>query len=373
MVRRDRPPRFADDDRVLDAARVADVADAVDDVARVLRERVVHRRLVVGAAAVVIDAEAAADVDVLQAGAHLLQLRVDVRQLGDRVLDAADVLQLAARMAVHELQAVLHATLLEHGEQLEDLGDEQPELALLAGRFAPAAGAFARELDAHAHARPDAVLVRVLEDQLQLAEVLDHRDDRAAELGREDHRLDVAVVLEAVADDQPLGFAFGERHHGQQLRLRADLEAEAEIAAIAVDFLDDQPLLVDLDREHRAVAALVFVLGDGRGEGVAQARQAVAQDVREAHDDGRREVARREPGDDLVQVDLTAVRPVRPHHGMPRGIDAEVTVAPGVDAVQVEGVLDAPGAEARLACGVFHCVGRSTRGRREAGKKRGAR
>ena len=69
-----------------------------------------------------------------------------------------------------------------------------------------------------------------LQDQLQLGEVLDHRDDRAAELGGEDHRLDVAVVLEAVADDQALGRVLGHRHHREQLGLGADFEAEAEFA-----------------------------------------------------------------------------------------------------------------------------------------------
>ena len=179
---------------MLDAPRIADAADAIDHVARVLRQRVVHRRFVIGAAAVVIDTEPAADVDVLQSGTHLLELGVDVRELGDRILDAPDVLQLAARMAVHELQAVFHALFLERAEQLEDLGDEQAELAFLARGFAPAAGAFAGELHAHAEAWAHVVLLRVLQDQAQFAEILDDGNDRAAELGREDHRLDVAVV-----------------------------------------------------------------------------------------------------------------------------------------------------------------------------------
>ena len=94
----------------------------------------------------------------LQAGAHQLELGIHVRELVDRVLDAADVLQLAARMAVHELQAVEHLVLLERVDELEDLADEQPELGFLARGVAPAPGAFARELDAHADARPHLVL-----------------------------------------------------------------------------------------------------------------------------------------------------------------------------------------------------------------------
>ena len=271
------------------------------------------------------------------------------------ILDAADVLQLAAGVAVHELQAVLHAGFAQHAEQLEDLGDEQAELGFLARRLAPAARALARELDAHADARPHVVVARMLQDQLQLAEILDHRDDRAAELRGEDHGLDVAVVLEAVADDHPLRLALGHRHHGEQLGLRPDLEAEAELAAVAVDFLDHEPLLVHLDREHRGVAVAVVVLGDRRRERVVQPLQPMVQDVGEAHDHRRREVARLEPADDLVQVDLVVGRLVGAHHHVARGVDAEVAVAPGVDAVELERVLDLPVAAWRqLACSAFH-------------------
>jgi len=52
----------------------------------------------------------------------------------------------------------------------------------------------------------------------------------------------------------------------------------------------------------------------------------MAQDVREAHDDRRSEVARLEAADDLVQVDLMVGRLVRAHHDVPCGVDAEVTV-----------------------------------------------
>ena len=72
-------------------------------------------------------------------------------------------------------------------------------------------------------------------------------------------------------------------------------------------------------------------------------------------------VARGQAGDDLVQVDLPALGPVGTHDGVALGIDAEVAVAPGIDAVEVERVLDVPGAGvASLAFGVFHCLGRST-------------
>ena len=183
---------------------------------------------------------------------------------------------------------------------------------------------------------------RVLQDQLQLVEVLDHRDDRAAELGREDHRLDVAVVLEAVADDHALRRVLGQRHDREQLGLGARLEAEAELLAVAVDLFDDQALLVHLDREHRAVAVLVVVLGDRLRERLVQARQAVTQDVREAHDDRRRQIARLQALDDFEQIDLALGRAVRAHDDVPGVVDAEVALAPGGDLIQIERVLDVP-------------------------------
>src|SRR5262249_49090303 len=103
-----RTPGLADDHRVRNVARIAHVSDPVDDIARILVERVVHRGREVGPAAVIVDTQTTADIDVLQPGAHQLQLRIDVGQLVDGVLYAADVLQLAARMAMNELQTIEH-------------------------------------------------------------------------------------------------------------------------------------------------------------------------------------------------------------------------------------------------------------------------
>jgi hypothetical protein len=52
----------------------------------------------------------------------------------------------------------------------------------------------------------------------------------------------------------------------RQFRLAAHLEAEAERLAVAVHLFDHQALLVHLDGEHRGVAVLVVVLGDGLRE-----------------------------------------------------------------------------------------------------------
>ena len=57
--------------------------------------------------------------------------------------------------------------------------------------------------------------------------------------------------------------AVGHGQHGQEFRLGARFEAEAERLAEVEDLLHDVALLVDLDGVDAAVFALVAVLGDG--------------------------------------------------------------------------------------------------------------
>ena len=77
--------------------------------AGVLLERVVDGRFEVGLRAVVVHAQAAADVEVQEPGAMAGQVGVDPRGLGQRALDVADVGDLAAQVEVQQLEAVGHA------------------------------------------------------------------------------------------------------------------------------------------------------------------------------------------------------------------------------------------------------------------------
>ena len=156
---------------------------------------------------------------------------------------------------------------------------------------------------------PHRVAFRMLQDQVDFFVVLDHRNDGAAEFGGDDHRLDVAVVLEAVADHDAVGRILGDGHDGKQFGLGSDLQSEAEFLAVAVDLLDDQALLVDLDGEYRGVAVAVVVLRDGVAERLREVAKAVRQDVGEANDHRRVQVACLQSLHDLVQVDLAAQGP----------------------------------------------------------------
>ena len=127
---------------------------------------------------------------------------------------------------------------------------------------------------------------------MQLGEIFDYRDDGASELGRKRDGFDVAVVLEAVADDETRGLILGHRHDGQQLRLGADFEPEAKLLAVAIHLLDHEPLLVHLDRVNGCVTVLVVVLADRLLKGGVQMFQAMREDVGQAHHDRRRQITR---------------------------------------------------------------------------------
>jgi hypothetical protein len=76
------------------------------------------------------------------------------------------------------------------------------------------------------------------------------------------------------------------------------------------------------------------------------------QDVRKAHYDRRREIARAQALDDFEQVDLPLHQGVGPDHDVPRGVDGEVALAPRVHVVEVDRVLHPPrlgGVELRFA------------------------
>ena len=135
----------------------------------------------------------------------------------------------------------------------------------------------------------------------QLGVLLDHRDDVAADLLGQHRRLDVLGVLEAVADDRRV--VVGDRHHRQQLRLRAGLEPELVGPAEVEHLLDDLALLVHLDRVDAAVAALVLVLRDGGLERRVDLAEAVLEDVGEADEDGQADAAQLQAIDELLEVD----------------------------------------------------------------------
>ena len=164
------------------------------------------------------------------------------------------------------------------------------------------------------------------------------------DLGRQDHRFDELVVLEAVADDRRV-VVIDDRHHREQFRLAAGFEAEAIFLAEAVNLLDDVPLLVHLDRIDAAILAFVLVLGDGVGESLVNLADAMLEDVGEANQAGKLDVALAKLIDEFFQIDrrLGEVA-VRMDGDMALVVDGEIAVAPVADAIELGGILGRPDA-----------------------------
>ena len=202
---------------------------------------------------------------------------------------------------MQQLEAIGHAAGLQLLQRAHDFGGREAELGAVAARRFPAARAAAGQLDAHADGRAHADARAVLEDQVQLGVLLDHRDDLAADLLGQHRHLDVFVVLEAVADDGRL--VVGQRHHGQQLGLGAGFQTELERLAEFEHLFDHLALLVDLDGINAAVAAVIFVLGDGGFKGAVDFAQAMLQNFGEADQDGQSDAAQHERVDQLLEID----------------------------------------------------------------------
>ena len=170
-----------DDVGDLHLALFADLFDVGHDVAGVDFHAVVHGRFVGRAAAVVVDAQAAADVEESHREAHALQFAVEAGGFDHGLLDRADVRDLGADVEVDEAEGVLHLRLGEALGDLDDLGGREAELGVLAGAVSPLAFAGGRELDAEADVRLHAHAAGDPDDGVDLGELFDDDDGLLAE------------------------------------------------------------------------------------------------------------------------------------------------------------------------------------------------
>ncbi len=224
VVRDHRTAGLGDDVGVWKPGVVTRLLDERDDVVGVLLHRVVHRRVEVGLRPVVVDAEAAADVEDPRGGAHLVKAGVDPARLPQGILVGADRRDLRSDVEVEQLEAVEHVLGAEPLDGLDDLRRRKAELRAVSRRLDPLAGALGREPCAHPEVRPDAELAGGLHHQLDLVESVDDDDRVAADPLGEERRLDVGAVLVAVADDERAR-RVEERQRDQQLGLAPGLEA----------------------------------------------------------------------------------------------------------------------------------------------------
>ena len=273
---------LGDDVRVGDVVLVGDVDKGRYGVVDVLLDGVVHAALAARRACpVIVHAQASADVDELHVEAHGVQLHIELRSLAQGGLDAAYLGDLATDVEVDEAQAVLHVLLLQDLQRFEQLARRESELAGVAAALLPLAAARRGELDAYAQVRPYVQLLGKAGYELELVHLLHDEEDALAHLLGEQGELDVALVLVAVADDERVAVGV-HGYHRMQLRLRACLQSEVELLAVADDFFHYGAHLVDLDGVDDEVLRLVSVFLGGNLEAAGSLLDAVVQDVREA-------------------------------------------------------------------------------------------
>ena len=146
-VRHECAARLCHDPGVRDACLVAHRLHPVDDVCRVLIQRVVDGRLARGARPVVVHAESAAEVEQLHRRARSSKLDVEMGKFADDVLHGSDVENLRTHVAVEHPEAAEESLLIEVLDRVQDLTDGEAELASDPGRTGPPPDAMPKWVD----------------------------------------------------------------------------------------------------------------------------------------------------------------------------------------------------------------------------------
>ena len=83
----------------------------------------------------------------------------------------------------------------------------------------PAACALRREIHTHTDAWTNLEHLRILHDQAKFGEIFDHWNNATTKFRGEHREFDVALFLEAVADDQTIGRVTRQSHDCEKLGL----------------------------------------------------------------------------------------------------------------------------------------------------------
>ena len=265
---------------------VGSVDKGVYAVVDVLLDGIVHRTFgVAGACTVVVHAESAATVNKFDVEAQCVELHVELCRLAQGGGDAAYLGDLRTDVEVNELQAVVHAHLVEHFQSFEQFGGVEAELGGVAAAFLPLARAGGGQLDADAQVGTHAELFGGLGDGVQLGQLFHHEEDALAHFLTQQGQLDEVLVLVAVAHDEAVAVHIGGQH-SVKLRFGAGLQAQVVLLAVADDFLHHGAHLVHLDGIDDEVFGLVVVLRCSAGKAVGSFFDAVVEDVGETQKHG---------------------------------------------------------------------------------------
>ncbi len=354
MMRHNRAPAFAHDRRMRDAFGIADVHDVPDDVVRVFLEGIIRGAVEIAARSVVIDPEAAADIQVTELMPELAQLCVIARRFAHGAFDRGNVRHLRADVEMNELEAMRESRRFQHLARGHEAGGIETKLRVLAAAGRPFARALAVQAHANADVRLDADFLRSADRLLEFLELLDHDDNGLAELAAEQSDADESAVLVAVADDEALGVLV-HRERGDQFRFAAGFESEMKFLAGFDDLFDHFPQLVDLDRKNSAVMVLVTEFRHRVLKRAVDRLDAVTQQVLKPDDEREPEAAIARLVYDFENIDRAAFFLKGAHLDIAGAVDREVAGAPAIDVVSGNGGFNVP-----LVLHFFGC-GRSRR------------
>ncbi len=301
MMRRHGAAGFAEDHRLGQLLLATDARDRSQDLAGIGRQIVVDRAKVLRAAALVVDAQTAADIDHTDGGPQAPQFGVETRRLVYPAVNVAQIRDLRTDMRMQHDQPVQGVARPQALDQVEHLGGRQAELGLGAAGILPLARGDRRQAHAHPEQRLDPQVGRFAEHQLEFARLLDHDVHVETQASADQRQADVLAILVTVADDAATGRGAGQ--HGHQLGLAAGLEADT-VTATGHDLLDHAALLVDLDRVDRPVSPGIAQAARHAVEGATQLADPVLQHVVETHQYRQAQAAGLQVAGQLVQIDL---------------------------------------------------------------------
>ncbi|MCY1432142.1 hypothetical protein D9M71_481320 [compost metagenome] len=330
------------------ALRIAELLEHPDHDASVIVHVVIDRTGVSRVRAIVVHAQAATDIDVVNRQAEVAQLAVVADRFLEAVLVVRQVGDLRAHVEVQQANALVQARRAETLDHRQQLRRRQAELGFLAAGVCPLARRQGRQAHAQADLRLDLERGRFFDHQADFGFFLDHDEHVVAELLAHQRQADELAVLVAVADD---GAALRRQcQHRQQFRLGAGFQADGNVLG-GDDVFDHRFLLVHLDRVQRGVLALVFQTLDVGVECAGQLTHAVLQDVRETDQQRQGQAAFAQLFDLLEQVDRRAARTVRTNFDATGVIDREIPGPPMANPVNTAAVRNCP-----LAAIVFACA-----------------
>jgi hypothetical protein len=139
-----------------------------------------------------------------------------------------------------------------------------------------------------------------------------------------------------------------QRQHRHQFRLAAGFQTEA-IARVRGQRPGDRRMLVDLDRIDRGVTAGIVPLLLRLRERRLQLAKAVAEDLREPHQQRQFGAAGLRRIDHRGQRGARALRAVGMHHDAALRIDIEIPLGPVRDRIGPAGVVDGPDGHGRVS------------------------